>query len=220
MGDDTKPMQLSGLYVSDKEMEKCIEKKQVLGLDVNKCRSNALEQCGRPLPVFCVVDDWEDIEGYRPGYDFYEVAGRPRWCERVEDDLKYHRISPQQIRLACRATGHIQPERFRKACDDLRQGVHEAHEPATGTMRTASSVTRQSEFAKKLELGALGVMNRTSKDNVTWLVTESDFSDDHQAPITRQRRRVGEAGPEWEFMTEIQLKSYMHELQAFRSGCS
>ena len=58
-------------------------------------------------------------------------------------------------------------------------------------------------------LGALGVMNRTSKDNVTWLVTKSDFSDDHQAPITRQRRRVGEAGPEWEFMTEIKLMSYI-----------
>ena len=52
-------------------------------------------------------------------------------------------------------------------------------------------------------------MNRTDKDHVTWMVTESDFSDDHQAPITRQRQRVGEAGPEWEFMSEIQHKSYV-----------
>ena len=96
MGNNSKPMQMSGLYVPKKEKEKWTKSGRMLGLDVNKCRSNALEQCERPLPVFCVVDDWEEIDGYTPGYDFYEVDGRPRWCERVVEDLLQAAAAPGQ----------------------------------------------------------------------------------------------------------------------------
>ena len=205
MGNDTKPMQMSGLYVPNREMEKYSGK--MLGLDINKCRSNALEQCARPLPVFCVVDDWEDLEGYKPGFDFYEVEGRPRWCERVEEDLFFKRIQPQDIKLACKATGSVQPERFSQACDALRQSVHEAYERCNWYNDGGEMCDPPDKFAKGLVLKAIGTMNRTDKDQVTWTVTESDFSDDHHAPITQRRRRVGEAGPEWEFMSEIQHKS-------------
>jgi hypothetical protein len=67
-------------------MEKWIEKKQ----DARAGRQQVPQQCAgavRPAPasLLCGGRLGRILKGTRPGYDFYEVAGRPRWCERVEE---------------------------------------------------------------------------------------------------------------------------------------
>ena len=84
---EDKPKQLSGLFPATKA-------RKLEGLDICGCRSNALEQAERPLPVLCWTDDFEPIDGFRAGFDFYLVRGRPQWCEATELELRLRLLWP------------------------------------------------------------------------------------------------------------------------------
>ena len=74
--------------------------------------------------MLCWADDFEEIDGFKPGYDFYLVRGRPQWCEATELELRLGLLQSKDIPWALKATGHVQVERFKTACDVLRSALH------------------------------------------------------------------------------------------------
>ena len=72
--------------------------------------------------MLCWADDFEELQGLQPGYDFYLVRGRPHWCEATELELQLGLLQPEDIRWGLNASGHVAVERYRAACNILREG--------------------------------------------------------------------------------------------------
>ena len=192
---EEKPRQLSGCLPG-------VKPKVLEGLDICGCRSNALEQASYPLPVLCWADDFEEIDGFKPGFDFYLVRGRPVWREAVELELKYRLIKPEDIRWALKASGHVAPERFKAACDDIRGALHGLPEDLfldeDGVQMDPKSM------AKRAILSAIGLMNRTEAEKYTWIVTKSECSGDHPGQGAFRRFENGQ----WVLMDKQFRRSY------------
>ena len=101
-----KPKQLSGLYPGATES---LKPKDLVGYDINSCRSSALERCGveEGLPVFCVTDCLVELAEYVTGYDFYMVINELVWREAIVIMIRTGDVNPKQRMWACRATGRI-----------------------------------------------------------------------------------------------------------------
>ena len=145
----SKPKQLSGRF----PWPEPVDPQAVESFDVNGCRTNALEQSEAPLPIFCVTDDWEPLAAYAEGYDFYLVDNRPCWHLRVRYELEAGQLRPEDITWGLKASAHLDPKLYRKACQDLERCVYAARNDAWDE--------EPAKVYKSARLSCIGVYNKT-----------------------------------------------------------
>ena len=101
------------------------------------------------------------------------------------------KIQSKDISWALKATGHVQVERFKAACDVIRSALHSLASQQDLWTDDDGVELDPKGVAKRAILSALGLMNRTDAEKYTWIVTKSECSADHPGPAEYRRFEDG-----------------------------
>ena len=187
---DVKPKQLQfAMPGADK-----IKGYERMGFDVNGARSRPILEA-TTVPVFGPADDFEPLEGYVPGYDFYVVGNKPVPQRELVKLFEAEVFTPDQVRAGCKASRHVSAQILHRFRDQINRTFKQIQETQPELWERFSFPTPESA-TKVAFLRLIGAWN-ANLPRENWVQVASPDPDDCPGPVESVRTLTPQEAEKW-----------------------